>query len=81
VIGEFEAEWVRYWVVPVTEALIRDAAHFAETHVLRAYDAIHLASARLVAGDDETGVTIATWDTELERAAVREGLPSLRTRH
>jgi predicted nucleic acid-binding protein len=78
VVRDFEIDWSRYGLVDVSESLIREAAALAEAHGLRAYDAVHLASARIVAGDGRHAVVIATWDAELEAAAVREGLASLR---
>lgn len=77
IVADFELDWPRYWLVPVTDALIRDAAHLADTHPLRAYDAVHLAAARLTGGRGDEPVTFATWDTELETAARREGLKLL----
>lgn len=47
------------------------AAELAERHALRAYDAVHLASA-LALGDPE--VVVATWDRDLRAAASAEGL-------
>jgi uncharacterized protein len=58
-----------YLVAP-TKSLIRTAGELAERHRLRAYDAVHLASA-LSLGDPE--VVLATWDRELRRAAGEAG--------
>lgn len=55
------------------DALIDQAAGFAELHLLRAYDAVHLASAKLV--EAEVGALhFACWDAELQLAARVEGL-------
>jgi predicted nucleic acid-binding protein len=74
-------------VVPVgrevlddTEPLIRDAARLAEIHRLRAYDAVHLTSAQLAAARSEEELTLPSWDVELERAAVDEGVRLIRRR-
>jgi predicted nucleic acid-binding protein len=80
IVADFEVDWTRYVVLYVTEALVREAAGFCGTHGLRGYDAIHLASARLVARRPGESVVFASWDTELERAAVREGFDSIRPR-
>jgi predicted nucleic acid-binding protein len=58
----------------VTNELIREAAALADRYPLRAYDAIHLASAviaRRRLGDD---LVFACWDDALSAAASREGL-------
>jgi uncharacterized protein len=47
------------------------AADTAERYALRAYDAVHLATALLVAGDD---LVFVCWDADLSAAAVRAGL-------
>jgi predicted nucleic acid-binding protein len=53
-------------LVDVDRALARSAGSLAETHRLRGYDAIHLATALSL--DDPT-VIVATWDRGLARAA------------
>ncbi|MBI3075730.1 MAG: type II toxin-antitoxin system VapC family toxin [Deltaproteobacteria bacterium] len=77
IVRDLDAEWERYLVVEVTDALIREAAGLAETLRLRAYDAIHLASARAVQVQLAEAVVFASWDTALEKAARREGLAAL----
>jgi uncharacterized protein len=58
-------------LVGVTEQLARHAGAIAEAHVLRAYDAVHLASAVSVA-DDEFVLVAA--DRDLIAAASAIGL-------
>jgi predicted nucleic acid-binding protein len=73
-VGELDADWERYVRLGVTEALLREAAALADRHRLRAYDAIHLASAVTVRrrlGDD---LVFACWDDGLATAASREHL-------
>lgn len=73
-VGEFDSDWERYVRLEVTSELIRDAAALAGRYPLRAYDAIHLASAvtaRRRLGDD---LVFACWDDALCAAASREGL-------
>src|SRR5262249_42900222 len=45
VIHDLDEDWPRYLTIQVGEILIHEAARLAEGHRLRAYDAIHLASA------------------------------------
>ena len=79
VIRALDSDWACYLVVEVVGSLIRDAARLAEVHRLRAYDAIHLASAAAVHGRLAEPVTFASWDAGLEKVARREGLESLRS--
>ena len=68
----FEEDWDGYLQIDVSTAVLREAAGLAEASGLRAYDAVHLASARVLrerAGE----VTFACWDRALERAATGQG--------
>ena len=73
-VGELDSDWERYVRLEVTNDLIREAAALADRYPLRAYDAIHLASAvtarRRLGGD----LVFACWDDALSAAASREGL-------
>ena len=73
-IREFDADWGRYLALDVTVILIRRAAALAETHALRAYDAIHLAAAKVLHERLAEPVSFASWDSNLLAAARREGL-------
>ena len=57
-------------LVDPTMSLCHAASELAEVHALRGYDAVHLVSALLV----REGITVATWDGDLSRAARAEGL-------
>lgn len=67
----FEQLWKTIFVVGVDEDAARRAGDLAESHGLRGYDAVHLASA-LALDDDQ--IVIATWDVDLWKAARREHL-------
>lgn len=58
--------------VEVTADLARVAGELAETHGLRGYDAVHLASAAAVADGD---FVLVTGDSDLASAAAMIGLP------
>jgi len=80
VVAELAEDWERYVKIAVSDTLVKHAAQLAERHRLRGYDAIHLASALLLA--DQTGgdVIFASWDDDLDAAAAREGFSLLRAR-
>lgn len=80
VIRDLDADWARYLVVEVVDPLIREAARLVEAHQLRAYDAVHLASALAVHARLEEPILFACWDLGLEKAARRRGLEPLRPR-
>lgn len=69
--ADLELLWRDANIVPLSDALVTRAADIAEKSRLRAADAVHLASASLF---DEPDLVVATWDTELRRAAIESGL-------
>ena len=76
--GEYERavdEWARVTerlsLVDPEPQLIAAACEIAERHALRALDAIHLATALLLA---EMPVVVASWDRRLRAAALDAGL-------
>lgn len=66
-----EVRWPRLSVVEVTDELARHAGDLAERHAPRGFDAIHLAAALTISGDD---LVVVTWDRRLWAAAQSEGL-------
>jgi predicted nucleic acid-binding protein len=57
-------------IVAIDEPLARHAGDLATQHALRGYDAVHLASALALEGDD---ILLATWDNALNAAARATG--------
>jgi len=74
VIEGLDRDWETYFAVNVSYELIRTAGEFAETHALKAFDAIHLASAVLVRGQVNQSVTFYCFDHRLASAAEKQGL-------
>lgn len=73
-----EEDWDRYLVVDLAERL---AAGLAVKHVLRGFDAVHLAAAvtlRDAVGED--GLAFSSFDRRLAQAAADEGLIFLESR-
>ena len=63
----------RFTVASLTELVLIAAAREAARHGLRAYDAVQLASALAVRKIDSRCSHFACFDTDLRRAASREG--------
>ena len=76
-VRAFDSDWEHYLLVEITDSLIRGAAALAEEHSLRAYDAIHLASATLLRTRAAEAILFGSWDANLGNAARREGLELL----
>jgi predicted nucleic acid-binding protein len=71
---DFLSHWPAYVRLPISAGIVEHAAAIAQQYGLRAYDAIHLASA--LAWEDVTGdeVVFACYDENLAKAAGKEGL-------
>lgn len=79
ILARFRRHMVRrYQITEVTPALLSDAMDLAETHGLRAYDAVQLASAlalnRLRVAAGLGGIILVSADRELNAAAAAAGL-------
>jgi predicted nucleic acid-binding protein len=68
--ARFEGLFEFLELVDASQSVVRAAGALAERHALRAYDAVHLASALALADPD---VVVATWDQNLRAAAAAEG--------
>jgi len=74
VLQDFEDDWESYFIVDVSNALVKLAGQLAEKHALRGYDAIHLASAVTMRQQTDRPVAFSCFDSRLSTAGRREGL-------
>jgi predicted nucleic acid-binding protein len=77
--NQFRADWLSdYQVVEVNEMLLQQAMTLAETYGLRGYDAVQLAAGRqinrLCTGSGLAPIVFISADSELNNAAIQEGL-------
>lgn len=77
IVQDLDNDWESFFVVDVSESLIKRAGQLAERAALRGYDAVHLASAVIMAEQGDQAVTFACFDEKLSRAARRQGLTVL----
>ncbi|MCL5258264.1 MAG: type II toxin-antitoxin system VapC family toxin [Firmicutes bacterium] len=77
VLESLHADWAEMFVLSLGGALIKDAGNVAERYRLRAYDAIHLASALLLRERIDAVPVFACWDDDLSAAAAKAGLQLL----
>ncbi len=75
-IGSLESACAAMHLIGVDGALARRAGALAQQHVLRGYDAVHLATA-LSVGEPE--LVLSTWDRGLARAAGGVGIAVVST--
>lgn len=73
-VSDFDKDWSTFDHVDVLAPLAHHAGELAETHALRGFDAVHLASA-LYAGEMGDDVVFLGFDTRLINAARNASLP------
>ena len=69
------ADWPRYVVVEVTQALVELAGEYADTFALRGYDSVQLAAARTLQDMAGEEIQFTCFDTRLGKAARMLGMP------
>ena len=69
-VDTLEDLYAQLRIVAIDEPLAREAGDLAAQHALRGYDAVHLACALHLEGDD---ILLATWDNALNSAARATG--------
>jgi predicted nucleic acid-binding protein len=69
-VATLEDLYAQLRIIAIDEPLARQAGDLATQHALRGYDAVHLACALHLQGDD---ILLATWDNALNSAARATG--------
>jgi predicted nucleic acid-binding protein len=79
ILAQFQLDLPAYGIVEITPALLSHAMTLAETHGLRAYDAVQLAATLELqasrAGGGLTPITLVSSDRDLNAAATAAGVP------
>jgi len=73
-VARFETDWEIAIKIPVTASVLSMAASMAERRLLRALDAVHLASAMTLGRQQEEELILSSWDKPLLDAAAAEGV-------
>lgn len=74
VVEDLTQDWEDYFVVDVSDGVVKFAGVLAEKHALRGMDAIHLASALTLGKQAGESVLFSCFDGHLTVAARKEGL-------
>ncbi len=73
IVFDLDQDWTSYFIMDVSDLLVKLAGQFSEKHALRGLDAIHLASGVLLHREMERPVDFSCFDDKLMRAARKEG--------
>jgi predicted nucleic acid-binding protein len=76
-VTSFKSDYRRIILVPVSEELNERIETLARNHVLRGFDAIHLASALVIHNNGKMETGFACYDRALNEAAAKEGLTAV----
>ena len=74
IVEDFNRDWESYFVIEITDGLIRFAGDIAEKYILRGFDSIHLASAIHLKNRTSSDVHFSSFDTRLNQSAEKEGI-------
>jgi len=74
IVEDFNRDWESYFLIEITDGLIKIAGDIAEKHLLRGFDSIHLASAVILKCKIKSEVYFSSNDTKLNQAARKEGI-------
>jgi len=74
VVADLDQDWDDYFIVDVSQSLVRAAGILAENHALRGADAIHLASAVTLSKQVGESIRFLCFDGRLATAARKENL-------
>jgi predicted nucleic acid-binding protein len=74
VVQDFNKDWESYFVVEITDGLIRFAGDIAEKYLLRGLDSIHLASAVHLRDRINSDIYFSSHDIKLNQSAEKEGI-------
>ena len=74
IVQDINRDWENYFIVDVSDPLVKLAGQLAEKHALRGLDAIHLASSVVLRKQAGRPVTFSCFDDRLTLAARNEGL-------
>ena len=74
IVEDFNREWESYFLIEVTDGLIRSAGDIAEKHLLRGFDSIHPASAINLKNKIGSEVYFSSNDVKLNQSAEKEGI-------
>jgi len=77
IVEDLNRDWESYFIIEVTDGIIRSAGDIAEKYLLRGFDSIHLASAVNLKGKIMGEVFFSSTDSKLNRAAGKEGIKVL----
>ena len=77
IVEDFNRDWESFFVIEITDGLIRSAGDLAEKYILRGFDSIHLASVIQLKNKTRSETYFSSTDLRLNQSAEKEGITVL----
>jgi predicted nucleic acid-binding protein len=74
IVEDLNRDWESYFVIEITDGLIRFAGDIAERYLVRGFDAIHLAAAVHLKNKIDSKIYFSSYDIRLNQSAEKEGI-------
>jgi len=74
IVEDLNRDWESYFVIEITDGLIRFAGDIAGKYLLRGFDSIHLASAVHLKNKIRADIHFSSYDSRLNQSAEKEGI-------
>jgi predicted nucleic acid-binding protein len=74
IVEDLNRDWESYFVIEITDGLIRFAGDIAERYLLRGFDSIHLAPVIHLKNKTNSDIHFSSFDTRLNQSAEKEGI-------
>ncbi|MCL6642777.1 MAG: type II toxin-antitoxin system VapC family toxin [Candidatus Bipolaricaulota bacterium] len=74
VVKDLDRDWGKYCIVEVSESVAKLGGELTDTHPLKGFDALHLASALFLKSRTHEEILFFCFDEKLKSAAEAEGL-------
>lgn len=71
---DLERDWDNYFILNLSEEIVKSAGNLSERYELRGSDALHLASALFLKRESSLLLIFSCSDIRLKKAAISEGL-------
>lgn len=74
IVEDLDKDWERYFIIEVSESVVKLGGELTNRHPLRGFDALHLASALFLKNRTQLEISFFCFDERLKDAAEAEGL-------
>ncbi len=74
IIKDLNRDWENYFILNISEDIVKSAGNLSEKHGLKGFDALHLSSALFLKKNSSLSIVFSCSDLRLKKAARSEGI-------